>query len=173
MYLTMDVVSKAGKNTIVRIQNIFSMWKYIQGVVFTLRGLAWRARTGDAPIHLLLLILQARVSCEAMNKPPSLLSLFAALAALAIFGFFGARYMLSSHSASTQEQLRLVWPGIAALPEPERAFLTELALTCNVVKREPVRAEVIDCLRSVPMNQAATGRLEGLLKQAPPPAGKP
>jgi hypothetical protein len=79
-----------------------------------------------------------------MTKPPSLLSLFLGLAALAIFGVVGAKYMLSSHSASTQDQLRLVWPGIAAMPEPEHAFLTELALTCNVVKREPVRAEVID-----------------------------
>lgn len=102
-----------------------------------------------------------------MNKPPSLLSLFLVIAALAVFGFVGARYMLSSHSESTQDQLRLVWPGIAAMPEPERAFLTELALTCNVVKREPVRAQVIDCLRSVPMNATASARLEGLVKQAP------
>jgi hypothetical protein len=75
--------------------------------------------------------------------------------------------MLSSHSASTQEQLRLVWPGIAAMPEPEQAFLTELALTCNVVKREPVRAQVIDCLRSVPMDAGAKARLEGLIGPAP------
>jgi hypothetical protein len=102
-----------------------------------------------------------------MNKPPSLRTLFLVLAALAVFGFLGAKFMLSSHSASTQEQLRLVWPDIAALPEPERAFLTELALTCNVVKREPVRAQVVECLRSVPMTATATGRLEALLKQAP------
>lgn len=102
-----------------------------------------------------------------MNKSPSLLSLFLALAALAIFGVLGARYMLNSHSASTQEQLRLVWPGIAAMPEQDRGFLTELALTCNVVKRQPVRAEIIACLRSIPMNQAASGRLEDLIKQAP------
>lgn len=102
-----------------------------------------------------------------MNKPPSLLSLFAILAVLALFGFLGAKYMLSSHSSSTQEQLRLVWPGITSLPEPEQAFLTELALTCNVVKREPVRAHVLDCLRSVPMDATATARLERLIGQAP------
>jgi len=98
-----------------------------------------------------------------MTKPPSLLSLFAILVVLGIFGFFGAKYMLSSHSASTQEQLRLVWPGIATMPEPEQAFLTELALTCNAAKREPVRAQVIDCLRSVPMDDSAKARLERLL----------
>lgn len=103
----------------------------------------------------------------AMTKPPSLLSLFAILALLGIFGFFGAKYMLNSHSASTQEQLRLVWPGIASLPEPEQAFLTELALTCNVVKREPERAQVVDCLRSVPMDASAKARLESLVGQAP------
>lgn len=104
-----------------------------------------------------------------MNKSPSLLSLFAALAALAVFGFFGAKYMLSSHSESTMDQLRVVWPAIAAMPEPERAFLVELALTCNVVTRQPVRAEVVDCLRSVEMNAAATERLNRLLGQAPAP----
>ena len=103
----------------------------------------------------------------AMNKPPSLLSLFLALAALAVFGFLGASYMLSSHKDSTSQQLGLVWPGIAAMPEGDRNFLVELAHTCNLTVREPVRAEVVDCLRSVPMTQQAKGRLEGLIKQAP------
>ena len=102
-----------------------------------------------------------------MNKPPSLFSLFLVLAALAVFGFIGARYMLSSHKASTNEQLGIVWPGIATMPEADRNFLVELAHTCNVTMREPVRAEVVDCLRSVKMNADATVRLERLLVQAP------
>ncbi len=104
----------------------------------------------------------------AMNKPPSLLSLFLVLAALAVFGFIGARYMMSSHKDSTSQQLGLVWPGMAAMPQADRNFLVELAHTCNLTMREPVRAEVVDCLRSVPMNEAAKGRLESLIKQAPP-----
>ena len=102
-----------------------------------------------------------------MNKAPSYLSLVGVLVLLGVFGFFGARYLLNAHSASTTERLALVWPGIAAMPEQERAFLVELALTCNVSTREPVRAEVLDCLRSVKMNAAATERLERLVKQAP------
>ena len=107
---------------------------------------------------------------RAMNKPPSLLSLFLVLAALAVFGFIGARYMLSSHTESTKEQLGLVWPGIASMPEQDRNFLVELAHTCNMTMRAPVRAEVIDCLRSVRMNEEASARLERLLGQAPAPA---
>ena len=101
-----------------------------------------------------------------MTKPPSLLSLLAVLVALAIFGFFGARYMLKSHSASTLDQLRLVRPDIATMPEQDRAFLVELAHTCNMTMREPVRAEVIDCLRSVKMDAAATERLNRLIGPA-------
>ncbi len=109
-----------------------------------------------------------------MNKPPSLLSLGAALVALAIFGFFGAKYMLGKHSASTNDQLALVWPDIATMPAPERAFLVELALTCNVVGRQPVRAEVIDCLHATTakMQPGATERLDQLIRQAPAP-GRP
>ncbi|QOY94997.1 hypothetical protein IM543_03615 [Massilia sp. UMI-21] len=102
-----------------------------------------------------------------MNKTPSILSLVLVLVALAVFGYFGARYMLNSHSESTMEQLRIVWPGVASLPEQDGGFLTELALTCNVVERPPVRAEVINCLRSVEMDASATARLDRLLKQAP------
>lgn len=102
-----------------------------------------------------------------MNKPPSLLSLFLVLAALAAFGFLGARYMLSEHSASTERQLGLVWPGIATMAEADRAFLTELAHTCNMTIREPVRAEVVDCLRSVKLTPEANARLDRLLGQAP------
>lgn len=102
-----------------------------------------------------------------MNKSPSLRSLFLVLAALAVFGFLGARYMLSSHTESTGEQLGLVWPGIASMPEADRNFLFELAHTCNLTMREQVRAEVVDCLRSVKMNAAATARLDRLLEQAP------
>lgn len=102
-----------------------------------------------------------------MNKPPSLLSLIIALAALAIFGFVGARYMLSSHTQTTMDQLRLVWPGIASMPEQERNFLVELAHTCSVTVRQPARSEVLDCLRSVPMNADASARLERLVGQAP------
>ena len=102
-----------------------------------------------------------------MNKPPSLLSLFLVLAALAVFGFFGAKYMLGSHKEDTNQQLGIVWPGIATMPEPDRAFLVELAHTCNLTMRQPVRAEVIDCLRSVKMTAEATARLERLIGQAP------
>jgi len=102
-----------------------------------------------------------------MNKPPSYLSLIGILVLLAVFGFFGARYMLKAHSASTMDQLALVWPGIATMPEGERAFLVELAHTCNLTTREPVRAEVVDCLRSVKVNQDAAARLDRLLQQAP------
>jgi len=101
------------------------------------------------------------------NKSPSLLWLFVILVLLAVFGFVGARFMLNAHKQSTMEQLGLVWPKLAAMPEPERAFLVELAHTCQVTEREPVRAEVVDCLRSVPMNAAATERLDRLLRQAP------
>jgi len=101
-----------------------------------------------------------------MNKSPSTLSLLIALLALAIFGFFGARYMLSAHTQTTMDQLRLVWPGIATMPEQERNFLVELAHTCSVTVREPARSEVIDCLHSVPMNADAKARLERLVGQA-------
>lgn len=102
-----------------------------------------------------------------MKKPPSLLTLLGVLVALALFGFLGARYMLSSHTESTNQQLGLVWPGIASMPEQDRAFLVELAHTCNLTLREPVRAEVIDCLRSVRMTGEASARLERLVSQAP------
>ncbi len=102
-----------------------------------------------------------------MNKPPSLLSLILVLAALAVFGVIGAKYMLGSHKESTDQQLGIVWPGIAAMPEQDRAFLVELAHTCNLTMRQPVRTEVIDCLRSVEMNADATARLDRLIGQAP------
>lgn len=102
-----------------------------------------------------------------MNKSPSILTLIGVLVALAIFGFVGARYMLKTHTQTTMEQLGLVWPGIATMPEQERNFLVELAHTCSVTVREPVRGEVVDCLRSVPMNADAKARLERLVGQAP------
>ena len=102
-----------------------------------------------------------------MNKPPSILSLILALVLLAVFGFFGARFMLNRHSQSTNEQLGIVWPAIATMPQQDRAFLVELALTCKLSTREPVRAEVVDCLRSVPMDATANARLDRLLQQAP------
>lgn len=102
-----------------------------------------------------------------MNKSPSLLSLFLIIAALAVFGIVGARYMLSSHTEATNRQLGLVWPDIAAMPEEDRAFLVELAHTCIVTERQPVRAEVIDCLRSVPVTKEAGARLDRLVSQAP------
>ncbi len=102
-----------------------------------------------------------------MNKAPSPLWLILILALLAVFGFIGARTMLSAHSQSTQDQLGLVWPKFATMPEQERGFLVELAHTCNLTTREPVRAEVVDCLRSVPMNADASARLDRLLQQAP------
>jgi hypothetical protein len=101
------------------------------------------------------------------NKSPSLLWLFLILVLLAVFGFVGARYMLNAHKESTMEQLGVVWPNIATMPEQERAFLVELAHTCQLTTRQPVRAEVVDCLRSVPMNAGATQRLDRLLQQAP------
>ncbi|MFN3791010.1 hypothetical protein [Massilia sp.] len=102
-----------------------------------------------------------------MNKPPSLLSLFLVLAALAVFGFIGAKYMLSSHKETTDQQLGLVWPGLAGMPEADRNFLVELAHTCNLTTREPVRTEVVDCLRSVKMTEEAKARLDRLIGQAP------
>ncbi len=108
-----------------------------------------------------------------MNKPPSLLSLLLVLVLLAVFGVIGAKFMLGRHTASTIGQLGAVWPNIETMPESERSFLVELAHTCNVTMREPVRAEVVDCLRSVQMNADATQRLDGLLKQAPTPESRP
>ena len=103
-----------------------------------------------------------------MSKPPSLLSLILILVALGVFGAVGAKYMLGRHAASTMTQLGTVWPGIAAMPEPERDFLVELAHTCQVTTRAAVRAEVIDCLRSAArgMPPASGERLERLLAQA-------
>ena len=105
-----------------------------------------------------------------MNKPPSLLSLLAFLAVLAIFGVVGAKYMLNSHSEKTMQQLGVVWPDIAAMPEQERAFLTELALTCNVADRPAAHAEVVACLRSATakMQPSSTVRLARLIEGAPP-----
>ncbi|MCC2974104.1 hypothetical protein [Massilia sp. IC2-476] len=105
-----------------------------------------------------------------MNKPPSLLWLFLVLALLAVFGFVGARYMLKAHSQSTLDQLAVVWPNIATMPEQERAFLVELAHTCNLTTREHVAAEVVDCLRSVRMDANASARLDRLLGQTAPAA---
>lgn len=109
-----------------------------------------------------------------MNKPPSILSLIVFLVVLALFGVVGAKYMLSSHSESTTQQLGIVWPGIASMPEPDRAFLTELALTCNVAARPAERAQVVDCLRSATatLPPGSAERLERLLGQAPQ-AGQP
>lgn len=104
-----------------------------------------------------------------MNKPPSLLSLLLVLVLLAVFGAVSAKFMLGRHAASTMSQLGTVWPNIETMPASERNFLVELAHTCNVTTREPVRAEVVDCLRSVQMNAAASARLDGLLKQASAP----
>jgi hypothetical protein len=103
-----------------------------------------------------------------MNKPPSILTLIAFIAALAIFGFYGAKTMLGRHSASTNDQLALVWPDIASMPAPERNFLVELALTCNVVARDPVRAEVVDCLQDTArkLPPGASERLDRLVRQA-------
>lgn len=102
-------------------------------------------------------------------KSPSLLFFIVPVVVLTVFGFFGARYMLNAHSETTLERLAVVWPGIATMPEPERALLVELALTCNVVERQPVRAEVLACLRSAAgkMTPAPTARLERLVGQAP------
>ncbi len=108
-----------------------------------------------------------------MSKPPSLLSLLLVLVLLAVFGVLGAKFMLGRHAASTTSQLALVWSNIDTLPAGERAFLVELAHTCNVTMREPQRAEVVGCLRSVQMNAAASARLEGLLKGAATPASTP
>ena len=103
------------------------------------------------------------------SKSPSLLYLIVPVVVLAIFGVFGARYMLGAHAEKTLDRLAVVWPAIATMPEPERAFLVELALTCNVAEREAVRAEVIACLRSAAgkMQPAPTGRLDRLIGQAP------
>ncbi len=108
-----------------------------------------------------------------MTKPPSLLSLVIGLVLLAVFGVLGAKFMLGRHAASTTSQLAIVWPNIETMPQAERGFLVELAHTCNVTMREPLRAEVVDCLRSVQMTPAASARLEGLLKGAPAPESTP
>lgn len=101
-----------------------------------------------------------------MNKSPSLIWLILVLVLLAVFGVVGARYMLEAHAQSTDEQLAVVWPRIGAMPQGERAFLVELAHTCQLTTRPAVRTEVVDCLRSVPMNADARARLERLLGQA-------
>ncbi|MFC4930207.1 hypothetical protein [Massilia sp. GCM10023247] len=103
-----------------------------------------------------------------MTKSPSLLFLIVPLVVLSVLGFFGSRYMLNDHLDTTLDRLAIVWPGIAGMPEAERALLVELALTCNVVERQPVRAEVIDCLRSAAgkLQPAPTERLEGLVARA-------
>jgi hypothetical protein len=110
-----------------------------------------------------------------MTKPPSILTLIVFLAVLAIFGVVGAKYMLGSHSESTFTRLGIVWPGIETMPEQERAFLFELALTCNVVDRQPVRADVVACLRTAAagMQPPATDRLDRLVAQAPPASPRP
>lgn len=104
-----------------------------------------------------------------MSKSPSLLFLIVPLVVLSVLGFFGARYMLGEHLDTTLDRLAVVWPGVAGMPGPERAFLVELALTCNVVERQPVRADVIDCLRPAAgkLQPAPTERLEGLIAGAP------
>lgn len=102
-----------------------------------------------------------------MNKSPSLLSLFLIIAALVVFGIVGARFLLSSHTEATDRQLALVWPDLAALPEADRAFIVELAHTCTVTERPQLRAQVVDCLRSVPMTGDARARLDRLVSQAP------
>ena len=103
------------------------------------------------------------------KQPPSLLLLIVILVVLALFGAVGAKFMLNRHSASTMSQLAVVWPGIETMPEDDRALLVELALTCNVVDREPVRAEVLDCLRSsaATIRPSPGERLERLIAQAP------
>ena len=101
-----------------------------------------------------------------MSKPPSIRSLILVLVLLAVFGAVGAKFMLGRHADTTMSQLGTVWPDLATMPESERVFLVELAHTCSVTTREPVRAEVVDCLRSVPMNATATARLDRLLSQA-------
>jgi len=105
------------------------------------------------------------------SKAPSLLVLALILVALAVFGFIGARTMLSKHAANTEQQLALVWPELAGLPQAERNFLVELALTCNVSARPATRAEVVECLRSVSggTQSEAGARLERLLGQEPAP----
>jgi predicted permease len=112
---------------------------------------------------------------EAMSKSPSLLSLFAIVAALMAFGFVGARYMVGAHSEKTLAQLSIVWPNIEAMPDNERNFLVELALTCNVTQRQAVRAEVLDCLRSTAptLGPKAVERLDHLVVQAPPASKQP
>lgn len=106
---------------------------------------------------------------QSKTTSPSILLVIVPVLALAVFGFFGARYMLGAHSETTLERIALVWPGVAAMPEADRAFLVELALTCNVVERQPVRAEVVDCLRSAAgkMQPGASARLESLVATAP------
>lgn len=103
------------------------------------------------------------------SKPPSLLSLILILVVLGLFGAVGAKFMLNRHSASTMSQLALVWPGIESMPQDERGLLFELALTCNVVDRQPVRAEVIACLREAAsaLTPPPTAQLERLIGQAP------
>jgi len=139
------------------------------------QGYRFRRRNGpgqEVPRpHIRTTFPAASSIMAAMSKPtsqsPSLLFLIVPIAALAIFGFFGARYMLNSHVETTMERLAVVWPGVAGMPEPDRAFLVELALTCNVVERKAVRAEVIDCLRSAAgkLHPAPTERLESLVAQ--------
>ena len=103
------------------------------------------------------------------KQQPSILLLVVILVVLALFGAVGAKFMLNRHSASTMSHLAVVWPGIETMPEDDRALLVELALTCNVVDREPVRAEVVDCLRSsaATIRPSPSERLERLIVQAP------
>ncbi|MFC0253680.1 hypothetical protein [Massilia consociata] len=101
-----------------------------------------------------------------MDRLKSLIQLGVILLALAVFGYFGAKYVGNMTQDSTLERLETVWPEFRTMPEQDRDFLIEASLTCNVLARPAVRADVVDCLRSTAprLTPEAQAKLDALLK---------
>ncbi|MBQ5940130.1 hypothetical protein [Massilia sp. AB1] len=95
----------------------------------------------------------------------SALQIAAIVLALAVFGVVGAKFAGSRAEQATLARMETVWPDFAAMPEPERMFLIQLSLNCQVVRRPAERAEVVECLRSGARQAGADApaRLERLL----------
>lgn len=77
----------------------------------------------------------------------------------------------------TKLRLELVWPSLMTLPDTDRALLAGFSMTCDLDRKRPTDAVVIDCLRAAAANpdalrpkgmgqQEAAERLETLITQA-------